>query len=32
MGINVDDPKFSIKDFEVPDPRPTKKKPELMPP
>lgn len=28
IGINVDDPKFSIKDYEVPDPRPPKKKPE----
>ncbi|CDW86940.1 UNKNOWN [Stylonychia lemnae] len=36
MGINVDDPKFNIKDFDVPEVRPAKKKPETnqapMPP
>ena len=26
MAINVDDPKFNIKEFEVADPRPMKKK------
>ena len=29
MGINVDDPKFNIKDYDVPDVRPAKKKPEI---
>ena len=28
MGINVDDQKFNIKDFEIPNPRPPKKKPD----
>jgi len=28
MGINVDDPKFNIKDYDVPEIRPAKKKPE----
>lgn len=28
QGINVDDPKFDIKDYEVPEPRPPKRKPE----
>ncbi len=26
LGIDVDDPKFNIKDYDVPDPRPMKKK------
>ncbi len=34
FGIDVDDPKFNIKDYEIPNPRPPKKKPEMgmMPP
>ena len=30
IGINVDDPKFNIKDYEIPNPRPAKKRPEMM--
>lgn len=26
MGINVDDPKFNIKDFDVPEPRPKRRR------
>ena len=26
MGINIDDPKFNISDYEIADPRPPKKK------
>ncbi len=29
MGINIDDPKFNIKDYEIPNPRPPKKRPEM---
>lgn len=32
LGVNVDDPKFNIKDYDVPDPRPPKRKPGMMPP
>lgn len=29
-GINMDDPKFNIKDYEIPNPRPQKRRPEMM--
>jgi len=32
MGINVDDPNFDLKDYEVPVPNPPKKKQENVPP
>ena len=31
QGIDVDDAKFNINDFDVPNPRPPKKKPEMLP-
>ena len=30
MGIDIDDPNFNIKDYEVPDPRPPKRKEPMM--
>ena len=30
LGINLDDPKFNLKDYEIPNPRPPKKKPDMM--
>ncbi len=32
MGINIDDPKFNIKDYEIPNPRPQKRRPDMMMP
>ena len=30
LGIDLDDPKFNIKDYEIPNPRPPKRRPEMM--
>lgn len=30
MGINIDDPTFNIAEYEIPDPRPQKKKEPMM--
>ena len=30
IGIDLDDPKFNIKDYEIPNPRPSKRRADMM--